>query len=251
MGCWTIYLTHRTNLRHGRSRREALRKINASAKSHCRPIGVAAKQTGRDRAKITRRMIPRKASREEIKMSLEKLSMSNEANCLSRTWPGAAKKNCASTLKLLQRCDQMLKSMSCTESSACRKKMFCRPRRRCESSCASPSLKVWTERCSRQSNTTSMSTLKFTLSRQPLTSKGGCRRIPSTTTKVKQSPASLRRNSASSQTGRVETRCSALPHRVNGSSTSGRENSADHSDFKPSSIRRLTVTSRSLNSNRD
>jgi hypothetical protein len=184
-------------------------------------------------------------------MSLETLTMRNEANCLSPTWPGAAKKSCTSILKLLRRCDQTLKSMSCTEFSVCRRKMFCRARRRCESCCASQSLKVWTGRCSRQSNTTSMSTLKFTSSRQPSTSKGGCRRIPSTMTKVKQSPASLRKNSISSQTGRVETRCNARPHRVSGSSMSGRENSADRSGFKPSSIRRWIVKSRSLNSNRD
>lgn len=184
-------------------------------------------------------------------MSLEKLNMSNEANCLSLTCPGAAKKNCVSILRLLQRCDQTLKSMSCTESSVCRRKMFCRARRRCGSSCASQSLKVWTGRCSRQSNTTNMSTLKFTSARQPSTSKGDYRQIPSTTTRVKQSPASLRRSSASSQTGRVETRCSALPHRASGSSTSGRESSADRAGFKPSSIRHWIVKSRSLNSNKD
>jgi hypothetical protein len=250
-GCWTIYLTLRINLRRGRSRRETLRKINASAKSHHRPIGVAAKQTGQGRTKRTRRMIPRKARRGEIKMRLEKLSMSKEANCLSPTWPGAAKKNCASILTLWQRCDQMLKSMSYTESSACRKKMFCRPRRRCESCCASPSLKVWTEQCSRQSNTTNISTQKSMSSRQPSTSKGDYRQIPSTMTKVKQSPASLRRSSASSQTGRVETRCSVLPHRASGNSTSVRESSADRSGFKPTSIQRWIVNSLSLNSNRD
>jgi hypothetical protein len=188
----------------------------------------------------------------EIEMNQEMLSGSKEVSCLSRTWPGAAKKNYASILMLWQRCDQMSKSMSCMESSVCRRKMFCRARRRCESCCASPSLKVWTERCSQQLSTRkNISTLKFMLSRQQSTSRADCRQIPSTTTRARVSRGSLRRNLASSQTSRVETRCSALPHRASGSSTSVRENSADRSGFKPSSIRRWIVKSRSPNSNRD
>jgi hypothetical protein len=92
-----------------------------------------------------------------------------------------------------------------------------------------------TGRCSQQSNIRrNISTLKYMLPRPRSTSKASCHQTLSTTTRARLSRDSLRRSSILSLTGRVETRCSVLPHRASGNSTSGRESSADRSDFKPS-----------------
>jgi len=186
-------------------------------------------------------------------MKQETLNANKGENSSLLTWPGAAKKSCANTSRLWQHCGLKSKLTSCMESSASRRKMSCHARRRCRSPCASQSLKVWIERCSLLSNTKrrSISTQRFTSSPRPLTLREGYRRTPSTTTGAKQSPASLRRSSASSLTGRAGMRCRAPRRRASGSSTSGPESSAGRSDFKLSLIRGWTATSRSLNSRRD
>lgn len=174
-----------------------------------------------------------------------------EESSSSVTWAGAAKRNCGNTSNLLQRCGPTWRSMSYTRSSACLRMTARHAQRRCDSSCASPSLKDLTGPCMPRSNMRSTGTPRFTSSRQPLTSKGGCRPTRSTTTEARQSRDGLRRSSASGQTDRAMTRCRAPPRRASGSNTSEPENSARCSDYKPSSTWRWIAKSLSPNSNRD
>jgi hypothetical protein len=169
----------------------------------------------------------------------------------SLTWPEDAKRNCENTSRPSRRCVPTWKLTSCTQSSVCPRMMSCHVQRRRGSSCASRSLKGWTKPCTPLSNMRSTSTPRFTSSRQPLTTTGGCRPILSTTTGAKQSRAGLRRSSASGQTDRVGMRCRALPRRASGSNMREQENSARRSGYKLSSIRRWIAKSLSPNSNRD
>ena len=202
---------------------------------------VAAKQTGPNRLWSASQTFRQKVSKGRTQTKRRMVNAGKEEISSSPTWPGAARRNCENTSRPLRLCGQTWRSTSCTQSSVCLRMTRCHAQRRCSSSCALSGLKDWTGPCTPRSNMRNTSTLKFTLLRQQLTSTGGCLPTPSTTTRPKQLPDSLRRSSASGQTDRAGTRCRALPHRASGSNTSEQENSARRSGYKPLSTQHWTA----------
>jgi hypothetical protein len=218
--------------------------------SYLRLKSVVARQTGPARLRSAGQTFRQKVSKGRTQTRQRMVNARKEEIFSSPTWPGAASRNCANTSRPSRRCVPTWKSTSCTRFSVCPTEMPCHARRRCGSSCASPSLKVWTRPCTPLSNMRSTSTPRFTSFRQPSTSKEGCPPTPSTTTGAKQSRASLRRSSASGQTERAGTRCRAPPRRASGSNMKEQENSARRSSYKHLSIRRWIGKSLSPSSDR-
>ncbi len=180
-----------------------------------------------------------------------RLNVSKEATSLLPIWLAATKGSCLRSSRPWRRYGLTLKSTSYTPSSACQKRIMSQEIQKPGSSCASPNSKVWIRRCMPRSATMSMNILKCTSPHRRSTSKASCRPIPLTTIRGKSSLGNWKKSLISSAISRVEIRCSALPRRASGSSTSGQENSADPCGCKPLSILRSIARSRSRNSRRD
>jgi hypothetical protein len=216
--------------------------------SYLRLESVVARQTGPVRLGPASQTFRQKVSKGRTQTKRRMVNAGTEEISSSLIWPGAAKRNCANTSRLLRSCGQTWRSTSYTRFSVCLTMMSCHAQKGCGSSCASPSLEVWIGVCTPQSNMMNTSTPKFTSSRQQLTSTGDGPPTPLTMTRAKQSPDSLRRSSASGQTKQAGTRCLAPPRRVSGSNMKEQENSARRSGYKPLSIRRWIAKSLSRNS---